>query len=127
VRGLTAGSTASSIDGWIKSVDVGFYGIEYSWRKGEHPKQGTFNPDFFIKKGKDILVVEIKMDDDVSDENKAKLRYATEHFSRLNQLQNDSHYHLKFISPKSYDLFFKTLRDGTHTGFRSELEAKLLS
>jgi type III restriction enzyme len=60
-------------------------GIEFSWCKGEHPKQGSFNPDFFIKVGNDIIVVEIKMDNDVSDENKAKLRYAREHFARVNE------------------------------------------
>lgn len=26
--------------------------MEYSWQKGTHPKQGSFNPDFFIKIGK---------------------------------------------------------------------------
>jgi len=34
------------IDAWIKSRDTSFYSIDYSWRKGEHPKQGKFNPDF---------------------------------------------------------------------------------
>ncbi|MFH1902706.1 MAG: DEAD/DEAH box helicase family protein [Candidatus Omnitrophota bacterium] len=49
IKGLVTEQTAKSIDAWIKSLDVGFYRIEYSWRKGEHPKQGSFNPDFFIK------------------------------------------------------------------------------
>ena len=31
---LTDEQTAKSIDTWIKSPDVGFYSIEYSWRKG---------------------------------------------------------------------------------------------
>jgi len=30
------------INGWIKSPDVGFYSIEYYWRKGEHHKKGFF-------------------------------------------------------------------------------------
>lgn len=125
IRELTAEQTAKAVDAWIKSLDVGFYSIEYSWRKGEHPKQGSFNPDFFIKIGKDIVVVEIKMDNDVSDENKAKLRYAKEHFARLNDLQKEQRYYFKFLSPGSYDLFFKTLREKTYKDFRSELEAKL--
>jgi len=49
IQGLTADETARAIDAWIKSLDVGFYSIEYSWRKGEHPKQGSFNPDFLSK------------------------------------------------------------------------------
>jgi type III restriction enzyme len=125
IRGLTAEQTAKAMDGWIKSLDVDFYSIEYSWRKGEHPKQGSFNPDFFIKAGNDIIIVEIKMDDDVSDENKAKLRYAKEHFARLNEIQKEQKYYFKFLSPVSYDLFFKALREKTYMDFRSELEAKI--
>jgi len=125
IRGLTAEQTAQAIDAWIKSLDVGFYSIEYSWRKGEHPERGSFNPDFFIKVGNDIVVVEIKMDNDVSDENKAKLRYAREHFARVNDLQQEQRYHFKFLSPVSYELFFKALREKTYGNFKSELETKL--
>lgn len=125
IRELTSERTAKMIDAWVKSPDIGFYSIEYSWRKGEHPKQGSFNPDFFIKAGDDILIVEIKMDDDVSDENKAKLKYATEHYARVNKLQKEQRYHFKFLSPTSYDLFFKSLHDHTYQDFKSELEAKL--
>jgi type III restriction enzyme len=125
IRGLTDEQTARAIDAWIKSLDVGFYSIEYSWRKGEHPKQGSFNPDFFIKKGNDIIVVEIKMDNDVSDENRAKLRYAKEHFGRVNDLQKEQRYCFKFLSPGSFDLFFKALRNGAYKDFKSELEVKL--
>ncbi len=125
VRGLIADQTAKAIDAWIKSLNIGFYSIEYSWRKGEHPKQGSFNPDFIIKADKDIIVVEIKTDDDVSDENKAKLRYANDHFARLNSLQEEQKYYFKFLSPNSYDLFFKSLREKTYSDFKSELEAKL--
>lgn len=125
IKGLIADQTAKAIDGWIKSLDVGFYSIEYSWRKGEHHKQGSFNPDFFIKVNNDIIVVEIKMDNDVSDENKAKLRYAREHFAKVNELQKEQRYDFKFISPESYDLFFKALREKAYKDFKSELEAKL--
>jgi type III restriction enzyme len=125
MRGLTDEKTAKTIDAWVKSPDVGFYSFEYSWRKGEHPKQGRFNPDFFIRKGNNILVVEIKMDDDASDENKAKFRYAREHFKRVNQLQKEQRYYFKFLSPGSFDLFFKALGNGTFKDFKSELEAKL--
>jgi type III restriction enzyme len=125
IRGLTAEQTAKVIDAWIKSLDVGFYSIDYSWRKGEHPKQGSFNPDFFIRIGPDIIVVEIKIDNDLSDENKAKLRYSKEHFERVNDLQKEQRYYFKFLSPGSFDLFFKALREKTYKDFKSELEAKL--
>ena len=94
-------------------------------RKGEHPKQGSFNPDFFIIIGNDILVLEIKADADVSDENRAKLKYAREHFDRINNLQSEHRYYFKFLSPQSYDLFFQSLREGEYPDFKSEMEANL--
>lgn len=125
VRRLIRDENAKVIDAWIKSLDVGFYKIEYSWRKGEHPKQGSFNPDFFIKRGNDILVVEVKTDGDVSDENKAKLKYARAHFDRVNHLQSKYRYYFKFLSPESYDHFFQALRAGKYQMFISKLEADL--
>ena len=129
IKGLVKEENAKGIDAWIKSLDVGFYKIDYSWRKGEHPKQGSFNPDFFIKVGNDILIVEIKDDKafegSAGDENKKKLKYAGEHFDRLNGLENEQKYYFKFLSPMSYDLFFKALREKTYRDFKSELEARL--
>jgi type III restriction enzyme len=129
IRGLVREDNAKALDAWIKSPDIGFYSIEYSWRKGEHPKQGSFNPDFFIKVGNDILIIEIK-DDKASEgmageENKKKLEYAREHFNRLNELQKEQRYYFKFLSPMSYDLFFKALREKSYKDFKSELEARL--
>jgi len=125
VQNLVVERTATVIDSWIKSPDVGFYSLDYSWRKGEHQIQSGFNPDFFIKIGDDIIVSEIKGDDDISDENKAKLRYARDHFSRVNELQKDQSYYFMFISPISYDLFFKAVREKNYQGFKSVLESNL--
>jgi len=124
IKRLVSEENAKLIDAWIKSPDIGFYSIEYSWRKGEHPKQGSFNPDFFIRLGNDILVIEIKQDGDISPENKAKLKYAREHFARVNSWQSQGYY-FKFISPESYDLFFQRLREGKYRDFTSTLEADL--
>jgi type III restriction enzyme len=129
IKGLIGEQTAKVVDSWIKSLDVGFYKIEYSWRKGEHPKQGSFNPDFFIKIGNDILVIEIKDDKAyegiAGEENRKKLEYAREHFDRLNELQKVQKYYFKFLSPISYDLFFKALRENNYKDFKSEIEARL--
>jgi len=125
IRRLVNEENAKVINAWIKSLDTGFYSIEYSWRKGEHPKQGSFNPDFFIKVNTDILVVEIKEDGDTSDENKAKLKYARDHFDRANHLQSDHRYYFNFLSPQSYDIFFQKLREGEYQEFKSSLEADL--
>ena len=125
IKRLVSEENAKCIDAWVKSPDIGFYSISYSWRKGEHPKQVSFNPDFFIKVGQDILVIEIKADGDISDENRAKLKYAKEHFNRVNSLQPEQRYYFKFLSPESYDLFFQTLREGKYRDFASTLEANL--
>ncbi|MBI2450840.1 MAG: DEAD/DEAH box helicase family protein [Parcubacteria group bacterium] len=125
IKKLVAENNAKLIDSWLKSRDVGFYSIEYAWRKGEHWKIAKFNPDVFLKIGKDIIVLELKMDDDVTDENKAKLKYAREHFEKLNELQKKNHYYFKFISPSDYDLFFESLKDKTYSKFKSSLEADL--
>jgi len=125
IRRLVSEENSKKIDAWIKSLDVGFYSVEYSWRKGEHPKQGSFNPDFFIKIGRNILVVEIKADTDISNENRAKLKYTKQHFNRTNELQSEYKYYFKFLSPSSYDLFFHDLREGKYKTFKSKIEAKL--
>ena len=42
VRRLVSEENAKFIHAWIKSPDAGFYSLEYSWRKGEHPKAGKY-------------------------------------------------------------------------------------
>jgi len=135
VEQLCKKENTEKIDVWIKSRDRGFYKVEYSWRKREHPQQEEFNPDFFIKihqNGIDyIVVVEIKADNDDSDENRSKLRWTRQHFDDLNEeLKRGSinqRYIFHFLSPNSYSEFFEYLRDrrllkGT---FRSDIEDKL--
>ena len=127
IRHLVAPENATVIDAWIKSTDTSFYPIEYAWRKGEHPKRGFFNPDFFIKKTKHILVVEIKSDEEIadpSDENKGKYKAAQEHFNTLNEQQNESIYHFYFLTPTDYDAFFQFLREGKYS-FVSKLNVAL--
>ena len=127
VKRLFEPEVADKLQAWVKSPDVGFYEIAFSWRKGDHQKQGKFNPDFFIRlaNGRDVLVVELKGDDDDSDENKAKLKYATEHLERVNKEQDEAVYRMMFVSPGSYDVFFQRLRDGNIMTFTSALQAKL--
>lgn len=125
---LTKSPLYEKLDSWIKSRDMGFYSIEYSWRKGEHPTQASFNPDFFLKVGENIVVVEIKSDGDDSEENKAKYRWMKKHFEDLNEeLKNAKirqKYFPHFLSPGSYSEFIKYLIDGRlfKGEFRSTLE-----
>ena len=56
--------------------------------RGGTPKRGEFSPDFFIKQGDGVFVVEIKGDEEISDpspENVKKHEFAAAHFQRLNE------------------------------------------
>jgi type III restriction enzyme len=128
VETLVNSHLCEKLDAWIKSRDRGFYSVEYSWRKGEHQTQGSFNPDFFLKLGEDIVVVEIKSNGDDSEENKAKYRWAKKHFEDLNKELKDAKvkqkYFFHFLSPASYSEFTEYLIDGRlfKGEFRSNLE-----
>jgi len=127
VRRLIRPENAAIVDTWIKAPDRDFYPIEYSWRKGEHVKRPTFNPDFFVKVGEHTWVIEIKDDSEVADptdENKGKYKAARQHFDTLNGSQAESVYHFHFLTPRDYDKFFKFLRDRNYS-FTSELDAVL--
>ena len=127
VKELMRTQNAKVLDAWVKSPDSGFYGIEFTYRKGEHQKQASFNPDFFIsiKKGKEVLIVETKMDGDDTPENRGKLKYAEQHVALLRKEQKARKYFFYFLSPKDYDLFFQAIRDGKHASFQSELHTLL--
>ncbi len=127
VRELIKPENSKIIDNWLKSTDQDFYPIEYSWRKGEHPKRGRFNPDFFIRVDKNILVVEIKGNEEInepSDENKGKYKAAKRHFTILNEQQSELNYFFNFLTPEDYDYYFGQLRREDFK-FVSKLDAEL--
>lgn len=129
---LTNIENSKLINSWIKSRDKGFYQIEYSFRVASHQKLSHFNPDYFILCNKNdkefIIVVEIKADRDNSDENKAKYKYAKDHFDELNkQLKEkgiNQKYIFHFLSPTNYQTFFQYLANGKifKEEFMGELE-----
>lgn len=128
---------------WVKSRDRNFYEIEYSCKYGSGASKtrkyyhNKFNPDFFLKMEKEnmvyFLVIEIKADKDDCEENKAKYRYAVQHFQELNKrLEEDGiceRYIFHFLSPNDYKTFFDHLKDGSvlkgQEYFRGELETLL--
>lgn len=120
IEGLTKRENAEQIDSWIKSNNQNFYTIDYTIQIGSHSVQHSFNPDFFIKMVRDeniyYIVVETKANDDDSDENKAKYKYAKQHFNDVNsQLVSkavNEKYFFHFLSPSDYPTFFQYLRDG---------------
>jgi type III restriction enzyme len=133
VERLFKEEVAAALRAWVKAPDVGFYAIEYGYQPGGNgrSKRGQFNPDFFLLRedADEVIVVETKADDDVTDVNIGKLSYAEAYFSKLNELLNREgsvrRYLFHFVSPKDYDDFFTALRDGTLNGFVSSLQAAL--
>jgi type III restriction enzyme len=145
------------LDGWVKAADTEFYSIDYEyWRKGKDRVRRSFNPDFFInmnlasylsKLKSDaaisgvsrlhelqdagiedlIFVVEIKSDDDDSEETKAKEAYAKEHFISINRRLRETqevdlpanfrdsvrqHYLFNLLRPTDYPGWFSRLKNG---------------
>ena len=119
---------AQKIDSWIKSRNIAFYTIPYILKRGANPKE--FNPDFFIKVGNNIIVIETKADNDTVRENYSKMIDAQKHFSKLNEklssIGRPERYFFNMLSPSSYPTFEAMLKDGTYfNGFNSDLEDAL--
>lgn len=126
---LLKNENAQKIQAWVKSRDMGFYSIEYSYKQHSHTKVGTFNPDSIIKLAKKYdtyLFIEIKDNGDNSVENKGKNKAAKEHFKRLNEKLSangkNEKYIFHFLSPNDYEIFFKYLRSDKLDAFVSGLD-----
>lgn len=116
---------ADHYDSFIKSADRGFYSIPYSYKKGTHMKYQSFNPDFFIKKGNQVLVVEIKSDQEDKFESRAKLRDSLQHFAELNKRQDEIEYIFLMLSPQDYESFFIGLTGNSVKQYQSILMENL--
>jgi type III restriction enzyme len=123
---------AAVIKSWVKSPDVGFYKIEYSYQgTGGGTKRSSFNPDYFLLlETGDVVVVETKADDDNSATNVGKLKHATDHFKAVNELMAKNkgekrRYFFHFVSPRDYERFFEALRNGKIDSFVSTIQAAL--
>lgn len=133
VERLMSADNAAVVKTWVKAPDVGFYSIEYGFQPSGNgrSKRGSFNPDFFLQlaKGDEIIVVETKDDEEVSELNRGKNAHANAYFAKLNELlkakRTRRRYQFHFLSPVDYDDFFAGLRDGTLGGFVSTLQAAL--
>ncbi len=142
---------------WVKSPDAGFYGLDYEyWRAGKDRVRRAFNPDFFIRinladyllllpaddknmgvqrlreiqdRGITdlILVVEIKSDEDDSEQTRAKGEYGEQHFNALNPVLRETNpvdfpepfrtdttqlYAFWILRPEDYKSWFGKLRTG---------------
>ena len=133
MRELCKRENALHLDNWLKNTHMGFYALEYAWKKGEHPKRGEFSPDFFILKSQWVFVVEIKDDGEINEpstENIKKHEYAREHFKKLNDWLEKEKISIRFqfnmLSPKNFNMFFQMLREYGLEGFKSELDVAML-
>ncbi|WP_306535651.1 hypothetical protein [Geobacter sp.] len=133
IRELTKRANSLKLDSWLKNTHVGFYAVEYAWKKGNTPKRGDFSPDLFIKQGDRIFVVEIKGDEEIADpvvENVKKHEFARQHFERLNEWLKGSgiatRYQFNMVTPKDYNMFFTKLRECELAGFRSQLDVAVM-
>ena len=121
---------AKNYDSWVKIPDQGFYTIEYSYKPESHSLTRKFSPDFFIKKGQDIIVVEIKSPGDAKPQNVAKNKAALGYFEDLNKkLKGKQRYTFMFLSPEKndYTAFFESIKSDRFRTFKSTLQADLES
>lgn len=133
VQRLTHPKNAKAMRSWVKSPDTGFYEIEYAYQEAGvgRSKRGKFNPDFFLylKDSDLVVVVEVKMDSDDTWKNKGKSSAARAHFKTVNELLeaegSERRYSFHFLTPKDYDRFFETLREGKLDPFISTLQGQL--
>lgn len=126
---------AELFDSFVKMPHMGLYSFPYSYKPSKtgktHVKSDNFNPDFFIKLAdkKEVLVVEIKDDEDDSNKNRAKYRDGVKHFEVLNEKLKDAGedwvYHFYFLSPDDYTQFFSQVREAKHAGWKSGLMQEL--
>ena len=70
--------------------------------------------------------MEIKSDEDINEINKAKMKYAVEHFKELNKTQSKFKYYFKFLSPQDFAQFFEALKNKNYQKYVSNLEAELI-
>lgn len=129
---LIKDDVVQNIDSFVKSDDMNFYKISYVWQKGTHHKTGQFNPDWFIKQGDMIIVVETKDDAQISDpdpENIGKNKAALKHFEQINKYYEErgeeTRYKFNFITPKDYDIFFEKLKNKESMNYFSHLDTEL--
>ena len=129
LNGLLRRPDACGLHDWVKSPNVGFYGVPYTTSRAGVTRNQTFNPDWLLRRGDEIIVVETKGDNDLSAENRAKLRDANAWFGRINVLLEGNgsprRYLFYFLGQSDIDPFLDALCAGSHKDFLSRLQAGL--
>jgi len=122
---------ADLFDSFVRMPNQGGYAFPYSYKPTKagktHVLNENFNPDYFIRvRAKhDILVVEVKMEGDDTERNKAKYRDGGKHFETLNaklaEQKEPWRYYFYFLSPEDYTSFLEQVRSGKYAGWKSGL------
>ncbi len=102
--------------------------MEKNPRHGEAIRYDKFNPDFILKIDKNIIIVEIKDDEEIQSlhpENIGKHNAAIEHVKLINKHLNADIYKFTMLTPKSYDAFFESIKNKTFLKFNSELDVEI--
>lgn len=106
---------------WYKNgeTESKFLGIAY--RKEDNNLYG-FYPDYILKTKQEVLIIEIKDNNDFKSENILKLNAGKEY------IKNYGNVNIKFyiLSPIDYFNFFKALKEANLNGFSSSFEGNLL-
>ncbi len=127
---------ADLFDAFVRMPNQGGYSFPYSYKPAKtartHVANENFNPDYFIKvrAKSDVLVVEVKMEGDDSNRNRAKCRDGLKHFETLNERLAAAgepwRYHFYFLSPEDYTSFFGKARNNGYAGWKSGLMQELV-
>jgi type III restriction enzyme len=115
------------ISSWVKSPDTGFYSIPYALRQDGDTRNLSLNPDWILRVGGDVVIVETKEDGDASPKNRAKMKGATDFVAAVNARRAAERpdekgvYRFLFLSPCDYSAFFDAIRDSALDTFVSRL------
>jgi type III restriction enzyme len=96
-----------------------FFGIAYEREDG---RKYAFYPDFLIRTKKDLIIAEIKDDNDFKNENLLKLNAGKQYQEKYSGKENLLFY---ILSPVDFENFFRHLKDLTLGSFKSKYEDNL--
>lgn len=96
-----------------------FFGIAYEREDG---RKYAFYPDFLVKTKKEIIIVEIKDDNDFKNENLLKLNAGKQYQQNHNGRERVRFY---ILSPVDYENFLRHLKALTLDSFKSKYEDNL--
>lgn len=110
---------------WFKNgvIESKYFGIVYKKNGDSYNSYYAFYPDFIIKTKKDILIIEIKDNRDLKNENLYKLNAGREYQKKY---KGEEKLYFYILSPFDYFNFFRALKNQTLDVFKSQYEETLI-